>query len=73
MTHEDFAHICLQIKDGDVSVEIPCCAHCEYYVNGILDNRWVCIHPNRLTNGKFACIVMQPQDFCSCYKERKND
>ena len=32
MTHEEFAHICLKIKSGDTSIEIPCCANCKYYV-----------------------------------------
>lgn len=31
MTHEEFAHMCLKIKSGDTSIEIPCCANCEHY------------------------------------------
>lgn len=31
MTHEEFAHICLKIKSGDTSIEIPCCANCKHY------------------------------------------
>lgn len=73
MTHEDFAHICLKIRDGDTNTEIPCCGNCKYYVkrNGKVGyTNYVCIHPRLNYCGEAACLVLQPEDFCSRYTER---
>lgn len=73
MTHEDFANICLRIKDGDTNTEIPCCGNCKYYKQRLGFNRdpidWICIHP-RLKTDRVGFLVMQPEDFCSRYTER---
>lgn len=72
MTHEDFAHICLRIKDGDTSVEIPCCANCAYYLSGALAHQFICAHPKRVLSGTgWTCLVTNPEDFCSYYTERE--
>lgn len=77
MTHEDFAHICLRIKEGDTSIEIPCCANCKYYQSVALvegeELRWRCKHPRLMTNGSKAWLTLQPQDFCSRYEERDSE
>ena len=69
MTHEEFAHLCLRIKDGDVSVEIPCCANCySYHKRG---KEWVCKHPKIYGNCNLMELKTNPEDFCSCYLERE--
>ena len=73
LTHEDFANICLRIKNGDVKTEIPCCANCKYYIeflDGNMNFGYKCFHPRLQTVGSYAYITMQPEDFCSRYTER---
>ena len=65
MTHEEFMHICLKIRKGDVTVDIPCCANCKYYnkyVSKIDETtHWICRSGNSF---------MQPEDFCSRWEAR---
>lgn len=76
MTHEDFANICLRIKNGDTNTEIPCCGNCKYYTHRFGWNGestgYVCEHPRLKLIGRGAWLVMQPEDFCSRYTERDN-
>lgn len=69
MTHEEFAHICLKIKSGDTSMEIPCCANCRYY--GIKYYRYA-----KPDNPEYICNIFKfgtvPEDFCSRFVD-KND
>lgn len=74
MTHEEFAHLCLQIKNGDTSVEIPCCANCEFckrlevfHIYSVVCTRK---KPVGLYHG-FAFMQCEPGDFCSHFLERK--
>ena len=41
MTHEEFMHICLKIRKGDVTVDIPCCANCKYYGKVLEDSKLI--------------------------------
>lgn len=71
MTHEEFAHICLKIKSGDTSIEIPCCANCKHYIKTLEltgSTYYGCDHP-------FAgvSLCMKPEDFCSRFEQRKDD
>lgn len=86
MTHEEFAHMCLSIKKGNVDIPIPCCANCKYYVehpdggviykNGevikevTLPSWWACCHP--ALNDEEEILYMQPEDFCSRFEQRKD-
>lgn len=70
MTHEDFAHICLRIKEGDTSIEIPCCANCVYYYFSKYHNKWYCFHPCRVSDISEE-LCTKPEDFCSRYKEKE--
>ena len=75
MTHEDFAYICLKIKSGNTSLDIPCCANCRYYgkkaslfrLNDQLcedsDEGWLC---------SVFRYTTKSEDFCSKYVN-KND
>ena len=69
LTLEEFAHICLKIKSGDTSMEIPCCANCRYY--GKKYHKYV--EPDQ---NWYVCNVFQfctkPEDFCSRFVG-KND
>lgn len=74
MTHEDFANICLRIKNGDININIPCCGNCKYYTPrfgwGGANTGYVCMHPRLRCTGQGAWLVTQPEDFCSRYTER---
>ena len=79
MTHEEFAHICLSIKDGNTKIEIPCCANCKYYENiydGVdVEPRYCCsVHPTLYLDDPYvaAWLMTKPEDFCSYYKERND-
>lgn len=67
MTHEEFAHICLKIKSGDTSMDIPCCANCRYY----------CIKYYRYAEPdkpEYICNIFKfgtvPEDFCSRFLQQ---
>lgn len=75
MTHEDFAYICLKIKSGNTSLDIPCCANCRYYGKKIAKidrNGTPCVDG---TDG-WLCNIFRystkSEDFCSKYVN-KND
>ena len=72
MTHEEFAHICLKIKSGDTSIEVPCCANCKYYKKHGLDNNWSCFHTKLETDDPYVWCAIQtkPEDFCSRWEAR---
>lgn len=72
MTHEEFAHLCLKIKSGDTSIEIPCCANCKYYQVVLNAGKYRCVHPRLAYNGNDGYLVMQPEDFCSRFEQRKD-
>lgn len=76
LTHEDFAHICLKIRDGDTDTQIPCCGNCKYYKEFTVvcefDCGYRCFHPRLQFIGNLGYLVMQPEDFCSRYEEREN-
>lgn len=71
MTHEEFAHMCLSIKKGNVDIPIPCCANCEHYIQHSI-SQWFCYHPTRSMNYWDNVLRMQPEDFCSRFEARKD-
>lgn len=79
MTHEEFVHICLKIRKGDVTLDIPCCANCGYYrniwlpenVGKTLRKKWVCLQPSVYDFvGNQGWINTRPEDFCSRWEAR---
>lgn len=84
MDHEDFANLCLRIKNHDTKLTIPCCANCEYYIRR-QNNKYKCYHPmlksevdydqilrvkNDIMTGS-AWIETKPEDFCNYFKESR--
>ena len=65
MTIEEFAHRCLLIKAGNVTLSIPCCANCEHYEKNEFDH-WACMRHRHFR------IFNEPEDFCSKFEERNN-
>ena len=79
MTHEEFAHLCLKIKSGDTSIEIPCCANCEHYkkvpsLSDLVKTYYGCDHPLMDTDDPYVgvSLTMAPEDFCSRFEQRKD-
>lgn len=78
MILEEFAHICLKIKSGDTSMEIPCCANCKYYKSLTFSDGetiYECHHPSMddcECIDESGILYMAPEDFCSRFVD-KND
>jgi len=84
MTLEEFAHRCLMIKAGNATLDIPCCANCEHYIehieSGVIIQNgkvikevpmkpwWSCSHPTRDVDD--AELKTKPEDFCSRWESR---
>ena len=79
MTLEEFAHRCLMIKAGNVTLDIPCCAHCKYYESLTFSNGetiWECHHPltyDPEDGSPVSSINMAPEDFCSSWESRNEE
>ena len=70
MTHEEFAHICLQIKNG-ADIPIPCCGNCKHYMLSTASKRqWFCFHPMITMQNLYDVLRMQPEDFCSRWEAK---
>ena len=76
MDHEDFANLCLRIKNHDTKLTVPCCANCEFYKSTVFSDGetiYECYHPAMGDTGDeyISCtLYTQPEDFCNYFKER---
>lgn len=77
MTIEEFVQHCLKIKNGDISLAIPCCANCKNYTKVSLTDLtyYECDHPLMDSDDPYVgvALVMNSDDFCSRWEDKNVD